>query len=846
MKTCDIVIPTYNGAQRLRQYVIPALLAQQIPDGWHVRLIVCDDGSENPYRDNETWSYPWQVPKVMTLTHSGISKARNAGITASTADVILFLGDDIILREGALQEHLVFHDQNPDAHQGALGCIVWDPRITPTPFMEWMMHGGQQNDYDAILGASVCDASHFFYGSFVSLKRALIGADSFSEEFTQYGWEDLEFGSRLAVKGFVLTPLHASLALHRHAYSASAILARQRLVGAGIRAVNTTPTRRMRHFLYQVSGARFLMGVFMKMHGNRLNIPWIFQYVTAGEFWYGVYNGPRIPKMFTDRGGLSTELSTNIPQTPSIFAIIVHFGDKAITNRAVVSLQSGTRVPDHIIVIDHGDMADSPLNKGYAAGLAEGIRQAAKLGATGHDLILLMNNDATAEHDGIQGVAQWWTQYGGPSVLAGTTWGSVSLVTGRARIVGNEYTKNFFRIPYVHGAFMALEHGLALNMVFPEELFMYWEDVVVSVRAQKQSVRLMRISSPVVHHDDEKTDTSDQKLYYLVRNGAYVLEHELSYVWRLYWYTVNTVRQIYHRYQNSHTHQIIAEALADARAGRLGAIVIPRLDRGIHVVTIGAVIVTHNSEQYITKCVESLRGEGITDIVVVDSASTDTTLQEVNASQVQVIALSENKGFGYAANKGAQHMNTDYVLFINPDAYLETGALQYAQDLFDGGEKIGVVGLALQDDQGISESAGYGYEPTLMQLMRRQRKSSFRPAHVIPRLDRGIHVDWVSGGAMVVKKAIFDQLGGFDEQFFLYWEDVDFCRRVRQAGYSVWVHPQARAIHIRGASQADTALKTRIYDMSADRYYKKHYSTSIWLLQRILRKIYRIARPEAR
>ncbi len=841
MKTCDIIIPTYNGAQRLRQHTVPALRTQRIPSDWQVRLVICDDGSEKQYKDHEQWADPWLAPIVLCLPHGGIAKARNAGIQASTADVILFFGDDIILRANALQEHLIFHDQNPDAHQGALGCIVWDPRITPTPFMEWMMHGGQQNDYDAILGASTCDASHFFYGSFVSLKRAFLGADAFSEEFTQYGWEDLEFGSRLAAKGFVLTPLHNARALHRHAYSASAILARQHLVGAGCKAVNTSAARRLRHMVYQVSGARFLMRICIKMCGNSLNIPRIFQYVTAGEFWHGVYSGSRIPKMFTDKGGLSTELSTNIPQTPSIFAIIVHFGDKAITNRAVASLQSGTRVPNHSIVVDHGDMADSPLNKGYTAGLAEGIRRAAKLGATGHDLVLLMNNDATAEYDGIQRVAQWWTQYGGPSVLAGTTWGSVSLITGRAYILGKEYVNNFFHIPYVHGSCMVLEYSLASNIVFPEEFFMYWEDVALSMRTQKRGVQLAHIPFPVVSHNDEKSPVSIQKLYYLVRNGAYVLERETSYVWRLYWHVMNTIRQTYHRHQDSQSHQIITKALRDARAGRLGKIqstsVIPGSDpESTSGMTVGAVIVTHNSKDHVAACVESVRREGITAIVIVDSASTDTTLSEVRALGVQSIVLSKNKGFGFAANTGAQNMNTDYVLFINPDAYLETGALGIVQNFLSRTQKTGIVGMMLRDVRGNSEKECFGKEPGLLHLL--ARKFQQRAIFQAP-----FRADWVSGGAMIVDRKLFSLIGGFDEQFFLYWEDIDLCLRVRQEGYSVWVHPQAKAVHVRGASHLDMAIKTRIYDVSADRYYKKHYSTTIWLLQKIFRKIYRLFRP---
>lgn len=290
MKTCDIIIPTYNGSSKLKRHVIPALLRQRIPRGWETKIIICDDGSEKPYHDHVEWVAPWQPPTILALPHGGRSKARNAGIDASVADIILFLADDIVLREGALAAHLLFHEHHSAPAEGALGYLGWDPTIEPTPFMDWMMHGGQQNDYDAILGIRTCDAARFFYGSFVSLKRLFLGNNRFSEEFTLYGWEDLELGCRLAAKGFSLVPLNDARAFHRHMYSAGAILMRQRLVGAGAKNVNTTATRQVRHALYRLSGARFLIRRLMVKYGNKLNVPWIFEKVTAGEFWYGVYN----------------------------------------------------------------------------------------------------------------------------------------------------------------------------------------------------------------------------------------------------------------------------------------------------------------------------------------------------------------------------------------------------------------------------------------------------------------------------------------------------------------------------------------------------------------------------
>jgi glycosyltransferase involved in cell wall biosynthesis len=290
MKTCDIIIPTYNGREKLSKYVLPALRAQEIPDGWNVRVVICDDGSDAPAIARGTWSAPWRLPLVLRLPHRGRAATRNSGIDASNADIILFLGDDIVLRNGSLASHLKFHERNADTTKGALGCIIWDPTISPTPFMEWMMHGGQQNDYDSIVGERECDPTHYFYGSFVSVKRESVGNERFSEAFDAYGWEDLEFGERMRIKGMKLTVLHDALALHRHMYAASVILERQRLVGAGVTRMNTSLTRRIKHGIYQFSGMRMMSATILKKYGNRLNFPRFFAFVTAGEFWYGLHS----------------------------------------------------------------------------------------------------------------------------------------------------------------------------------------------------------------------------------------------------------------------------------------------------------------------------------------------------------------------------------------------------------------------------------------------------------------------------------------------------------------------------------------------------------------------------
>lgn len=292
MNTCDIIIPTYNGKEKLA-YTIPALLEQEIPSSWKVRLIISDDGSSESIEDTMsayTWNDPWVSPLILKSSHVGRAAVRNKAIDAATSGIILLMADDIVLRAGALREHLVFHTQYPEDTAAALGCVAWDPRVRPTPLMDWMMHGGQQNDYDSILGASTCSAAHYFYGSFVSVKKKFLGEERFSEKFLEYGWEDLELGARLEKRGMVLHVLHNARSLHHHRYTATAILERQRTVGSAKYLVNTNSIRRGIHFIYGILGGRLIARYYMKKWGDMVTIPRLFEIITAGEFWYGVHH----------------------------------------------------------------------------------------------------------------------------------------------------------------------------------------------------------------------------------------------------------------------------------------------------------------------------------------------------------------------------------------------------------------------------------------------------------------------------------------------------------------------------------------------------------------------------
>jgi len=234
--------------------------------------------------------------------------------------------------------------------------------------------------------------------------------------------------------------------------------------------------------------------------------------------------------------------------------------------------------------------------------------------------------------------------------------------------------------------------------------------------------------------------------------------------------------------------------------------------------SIGAVIVTyHNSPNQIDQCLKSLHQNDIYQISLISNDK-------------------NNRGFAAAANLGADKLSTDYLLFINPDAYLLPGVIPPAIRFFNQHKTIGIVGLSLCNPSLEPETNCCGSPVTSFSLITRHLTSSHPP-------EQPQSVGWVSGGAMIIRRRLWQQLHGFDPRFFLYWEDVDLCRRALKLNQQIFYHPHLRVIHERGASLSDSPHKTKLYDQSADKYFCKHYSKPICLSQRYLRYLYRLVSP---
>lgn len=228
---------------------------------------------------------------------------------------------------------------------------------------------------------------------------------------------------------------------------------------------------------------------------------------------------------------------------------------------------------------------------------------------------------------------------------------------------------------------------------------------------------------------------------------------------------------------------------------------------------VDVVIVAYNSAQDLDACLDGVAasGDAVGRVVVVDNASPDDSaaVAEAHPSRPTVVRSATNRGFGAGCNLGFAETNAPFVLFLNPDAVPEPGAVDTLAATIAAAPRIGAVGARLVDPRDETRAAAAGAEPGLRSvaghflLVSRLPMAGrlFRPLQ-LSDASRSARVDWVSGGAMLVRREAFDAVGGFDERLFLYMEDVDLCRRLREAGWSVGYEPRAIVGHAIGGSQS--------------------------------------------
>jgi len=234
------------------------------------------------------------------------------------------------------------------------------------------------------------------------------------------------------------------------------------------------------------------------------------------------------------------------------------------------------------------------------------------------------------------------------------------------------------------------------------------------------------------------------------------------------------------------------------------------------------IIINYNTARLTLDCLDSIYSCcNATDleIIVVDNGSTvsDRNILESGLKQrARLIKSEKNLGFAAGNNLGARQARGRYLCFLNSDVILDENIFDHLSQVFLEDKQVGIVAPRLINADGSAQAKAYGPFPSLGYLF---YKNLFgHHDNDFPK-----KIDWVSGAALCIRKDVFALIGGWDENFFLYLEDVDLCWSAHNQGYQILIDQATQVTHLQGQSLAQSLTKQAYYYDSQKYLFKKHY-----------------------
>jgi GT2 family glycosyltransferase len=252
------------------------------------------------------------------------------------------------------------------------------------------------------------------------------------------------------------------------------------------------------------------------------------------------------------------------------------------------------------------------------------------------------------------------------------------------------------------------------------------------------------------------------------------------------------------------------------------------------------IIVNYKSTHQLLRCLESFAGDttrtSVKVIVYDNTANNGIGFVEKKFPQVTVLHDGRNLGFAAAANKALAESAAPYVTLLNPDTIVLKGFFSTVLSYMENHGEVGIAGPAILNPDGSVQGSARSFPNALTGLFGRGSiltklfpKNRISRANILTDRSHGgspIEVDWVSGACMVVRRKAIDQVGPLDQRFFLYWEDADWCKRMRARGWKVVYFPVPRVVHYVGASSSKRIFRSILdFHVSAYKLFCK-YSNS--------------------
>lgn len=260
---------------------------------------------------------------------------------------------------------------------------------------------------------------------------------------------------------------------------------------------------------------------------------------------------------------------------------------------------------------------------------------------------------------------------------------------------------------------------------------------------------------------------------------------------------------------------------------------------------VSVVIASWNTKELLSACLDSLEGDaraGLAEVIVADNDSADGTPAHVRTGYpwVRLIETGGNLGYGRANNMGFAEARGPYLLVLNSDTVVKEGCLAAMCSFMDAHPDVGAVGPQLLNPDGTVQLSCRRFPSYSTALFNRYSLlTRLFPGNPISAgylmtgegHDEMRDVDWVSGAALMTRRSVLEAVGGFDDDYFMYAEDVDWCYRMHQANWRVVYLPTARIVHHIGRSTSSVPHRmTYERHRSMWTFYRKHYSRGIVLV----------------
>lgn len=287
------------------------------------------------------------------------------------------------------------------------------------------------------------------------------------------------------------------------------------------------------------------------------------------------------------------------------------------------------------------------------------------------------------------------------------------------------------------------------------------------------------------------------------------------------------------------------------------------------------VIVNYRTADLVNDCLATLPDEvasvGGAKVVVVDNGSGDGSIDAIERfvneqgwGFVKFLRSPDNGGFSAGNNYALRRVDADRYLLLNSDTLVHPGALAALMSAMDARPDVGLVGPRIEFLDGVPQNTCYRFRTPLTEFLAAAKTSVFtrllkshEGTHPVP--EQPFEPDWVSFACCLIRREVFDQIGLLDEGYFMYFDDIDLCRRAQDAGWKVLFWPEARVVHLRGQSGPVKKLAARrkrkppYFYHSRNRYYAKFYgrmgmwvTNILWELGRAiawLREVLRTKKP---